>query len=96
MPAGAPVGNQNGKNGTAFRDAVRWALANYARGDVKRGTALKAIATKAVEQAIEGDKEARREIADRIDGKPAQQIIASGPNGGAINVTLSGPDGGLL
>ena len=57
---------------------------------------MRAIAEKLMDMAEEGDMAAIREMGDRVDGKPAQQIIASGPNGGAINVTLSGPDGGLL
>ena len=37
-------------------------------------TKLRAIADKVVELAIEGDVRAIREVADRLDGKPTQQI----------------------
>jgi hypothetical protein len=35
---------------------------------------LRAIARKLLERALEGDLQAIREIADRLDGKPAQAI----------------------
>lgn len=35
---------------------------------------LRAVAEKLVEKAVEGDIQAIREIADRLDGKPSQQL----------------------
>ena len=36
---------------------------------------LRAVADKLVELAIDGDMQAIKEIADRLDGKPAQAIV---------------------
>lgn len=52
------------------RDALKMVLLE-AGEDMK---ALRAIWSKAVEQALEGDKDARKEIFDRLDGKPATII----------------------
>ena len=73
----APKHNKNAENGRKFADAIRWALAHFKNNEVKQGEALKHICIKAVEQAINGDKEARAEIANRLDGKPGQAIEAT-------------------
>lgn len=52
-----------------FRDALRIELA--ARGEDSKS--LRAIASKIIDAAEEGDLHAAREIADRLDGKPAQE-----------------------
>ena len=70
----APRGNRNAASGTAWRDAVKHVLDDYECVGIARGQALRAIARKCVEQAIEGDKDARAEIANRLDGKPNQSV----------------------
>jgi hypothetical protein len=74
--AGPPKGNQNAAKAKDWESALRYALANYASKELKvqRGHALKKIAAAVVEKAISGDKDAWREIGDRLDGKPAQVI----------------------
>jgi hypothetical protein len=62
---GRPIGSSNREK--PFNDALRIAL----RGDPLR---LRRIAEKLAEKAEEGDLAAIREIADRLDGKPAQVI----------------------
>jgi hypothetical protein len=62
---GRPVGSVNREK--PFNDALRIAL----RSDPLR---LRRIADKLAEKAEEGDLAAIREIADRLDGKPAQVI----------------------
>ena len=57
-----------------FRDALRMELA-AAGADQK---ALRAIARKLIAQAESGDMQAVKEIADRMDGKPAQSVEMSG------------------
>lgn len=74
----APKGNKNAAKGREWADAIRWALGKYESSAVDRGQALRKIAERCIEQALEGDKDARREIGDRLDGKPAQAVELSG------------------
>jgi hypothetical protein len=62
---GRPIGSSNREK--PFNDALRIAL----RGDPLR---LRRIAEKLAMLAEEGDLAAIRELADRLDGKPAQVI----------------------
>jgi hypothetical protein len=62
---GRPIGSSNREK--PFNDALRIAL----RGDPLR---LRRIAEKLAILAEEGDLAAIRELADRLDGKPAQVI----------------------
>jgi len=84
--AGAPKGNKNGAKGKAWADALRIELATFEdkTAGIKRGHALRAIARGVVKDAIEGDHDARKEIGDRLDGKPAQAITGAG--GGDVEV----------
>jgi cephalosporin-C deacetylase-like acetyl esterase len=67
----AALGSKNRAKGKQWQDALQYALATYeVAGEVERGQALKAIARKVVDNAIKGDKDAIREVADRLDGKP--------------------------
>lgn len=77
----APEGNNNAGKGKEWKDALRYALANYEDNQVQRGTALKAIAKKIVIKALEGEYPAIQEIGNRIDGKPVQAIEGTGDNG---------------
>jgi len=71
--AGAPKGNNNAGKGKMWRDALHRALARAADGRSKTVEAgLDKVANTVVQQAMEGDKDAWREIADRTDGKPTQ------------------------
>ena len=72
---GAPLDNKNATKGKPWRDAIQWALENYEKeGVVKRNMALRAIATKLVEQALDGKLDSQKELGDRIEGKPKQSI----------------------
>jgi hypothetical protein len=62
---GRPIGSVNRQK--PFNDALLLTL----RGNP---LALRRIAAKLVERAEEGDLAAIREIADRVDGKPAQVL----------------------
>ncbi len=62
---GRPIGSMNRQK--PFNDALLMTL----RGNP---LALRRIAAKLVERAEEGDLAAIRDIADRLDGKPAQVI----------------------
>lgn len=78
-----------GRSGTnkgqekAFSEAVR--MACYAEDRKK----LRAIANKLVECAENGESWAVQQVADRLDGKPAQAVEHSGPDGGAMEFESS-------
>lgn len=84
----APVGNQNAVRAKKWRESIMRALARKS-GSVDAG--LDAAADKLVTLAIDdGDKWALEEIGDRVDGKPAQSVIASGDEeGGPIRLSLN-------
>lgn len=87
MSAGAPIGNQNAAKGKAYEGAIKRALARKA-GSVEEG--LNLIAMQLVNDAIEAEdaatrEKARKEIGDRIDGKPKQQLDVAGDLGVAVN-----------
>jgi hypothetical protein len=74
MPKGAPTGNTNAANAKRWKNAIEYALEKYSSSKVKQGQALRAIAHKLVENAIDGDKDAWMEIGNRLDGKVSQPI----------------------
>lgn len=76
--AGAPIGNQNSAKGKRWKSVIE-----------KRLEALQAmekIADSLITEAMTGNIQAIKEIGDRIDGKPAQSIEATGLDGGAIRL----------
>ena len=77
MAGGAPKGNKNAAKGREWYEALRYALASFETDVIARGTALKAIAKKCVEQALDGNRDAITEIGNRLDGKPSQIIDAT-------------------
>ena len=70
--AGAPKGNGNARKAREWTDQIRYVLENYQNSSIKRGMALRGIAEKLVERALEGDHSAMTEIANRLDGKPTE------------------------
>lgn len=77
---GAQVGNKNAAKAKAWEGALRAALAQFENEEAKiaPGQALRRIAEVVVMKAIGGDKDAIKEIGDRLDGKPAQSVALSG------------------
>jgi hypothetical protein len=77
---GAPKGNRNGAKAAEWTAALKWNLENIEvpeRG-IARGMALREIAAGVVRKALEGDPAAWQEIANRLDGKPAQAVQVTG------------------
>jgi hypothetical protein len=68
---GAPVGNKNNAKGKQWESAIKRALAR-AHGTVDQG--LDRVADKLVAAAVEGDRDARTEIGNRMDGKPSEYV----------------------
>lgn len=95
MKSGAQLGNKNAAKGKDWTDAIRLALKTYSADKIKRGHALRKIAEKLVEKAVDGDKDAWQEIGNRLDGKPVQAIEGTG-EGGALTVIVKGEDAAVL
>jgi len=81
MAGGGQIGNNNATKNQPWRDAMNWALKNHSSNSgkevskVEESTALRDIATKCIDNALLGDKDARKEIGDRLDGRPSQAIV---------------------
>lgn len=71
---GGQPGNKNNSKGKSWTDALRRQLAQYTDDKIAMGEALNEIAKTCVMQAIAGCKDARAEIANRIEGKITERI----------------------
>ena len=77
----APAGNQNArKENRLWAETIKRAVA---QNDAVK---LRAAADKLVELAVAGDVSALRELGDRLDGKPKQQIEATGADDGPLRI----------
>lgn len=82
---GAPVGNTNRADNKRWRMALDAALEK--RGKDK-AEALADLAAKLLDKASEGDISALKEIGDRFDGKPTQQVNLADADGDKLQVSL--------
>ena len=80
---GAPLGSSNGAKSRIVEQALIRAIKqrDFEAGD---GITLRKIAESLIDRAIAGDLMAFKELADRLDGKPKQQLEHSGTDGGAL------------
>jgi hypothetical protein len=72
--AGRPKGSRNRQSCKPFRDALRMEV--FGAGDDRK--ALREIAQGLIRKARNGEVAAIREVADRLDGRPAQAVEMSG------------------
>lgn len=86
--AAAP-GNQYAAKDKLWRAAIMRALERRSRSD--QVTALDELADKFLSACDQGDLSAFKELGDRIDGKPKQQIEATGEGGGPIVIGWQKP-----
>lgn len=76
----APKGNKFASHDKPWTNALTRVLAQLEVKDetgktkIKAGEALRQIAEVTVMRALGGDKDARKEIADRLDGKPTEFV----------------------
>ena len=84
----APEGNKNYIKGKRWQKALEKALARIGEGDIDIGLAK--IADTVITAAAAGDKDAWKDIADRLDGKPAQAITNA--DGGNFIISFQPPD----
>ena len=79
-----PRGQQRDK---IYREALRLELADMSEGvDLKK---LRQIARAHIEKAAAGDMQAIKELADRLDGRPAQILKHSGPDSEPITKVVN-------
>jgi len=71
--AGAPVGNQNASRGKRFASVLEKRIAEL--------RAMDGIVDALITKALDGDMSAIKEVADRLDGKPRQQVDLGGQDG---------------
>lgn len=87
MPVGGQPGNKNAVKGKRYEGALWHELcAMDIESGAESGATLRKIARTQIISAIGGDIPAAKEIADRLDGKPAQAI--TGADGGALQVVI--------
>lgn len=78
-------GNPGGKPKVKpFADALRMEIA--AAGE--DGKALRVVAAKLLEKAAEGDMQAIKELADRVDGKVAQAMIGGDEDDAPLQIII--------
>lgn len=93
---GAPLGNQNAVKAKRWQQAIDRALERRSKAegiqalDELADKYLKTIEALADKPSIQGFADLR----DTLDGKPAQALV--GPDGGPLQVVLSGGDAGVL
>lgn len=71
----APVGNKNAAKAKVWSAAIQRALDKRVS---ERRAALDELAEKLIDMALGGDMAAFREIGDRLEGKPVQQVEIDG------------------
>lgn len=81
---GAPKGNRHAAKDRIWRRALNEELKKYEAEGIKPGEALNAIAKLCVSDALASDPDvraaARIEIANRLDGKPTEHVVAEFTN----------------
>ncbi len=98
---GAPLGNKNAVKNRPWRLAIDRALEKKSR--VEQIEVLDEIAEKVIETARRGPSyekgdpwlSAVCELADRLDGKPAQQVNLAGHDGEGLVVKIDATDANL-
>lgn len=84
--AGAPPGNQNAAKAKIWHAAVMRALRKRSKTDQLE--ALDELAEQFLDAVAKGDLVAFKELGDRLDGKPKQQIEATGKDDGPLEITV--------
>ena len=82
---GAPIGNTNATKNRPWAEAINRVLL------AEDGKKMRALAEKIVDVALSGDVQALKEIGDRSDGKPSQELQHSGD----MIVQITQSDAGL-
>jgi hypothetical protein len=81
--SGNPGGRPKEK---AFADALRLAVNAEVEIEGEKKKKLRVIAERLVAEAMAGEGWAVQQVADRLDGKPAQAVIGGDPDDPAISL----------
>lgn len=81
----APIGNQNAVKAKRWEQAITRALAKRSKGDAIK--ALDKLAEQFLDEVEKAGINGFKELADRLDGKPAQAI--TGADGGPVQIEAS-------
>jgi len=71
----APIGNQNAAKSRLFEQTLKRAIAQ------DDGARLRKAAEQVLDKAAQGEPWAIGMLADRLDGRPSQQIVGAGEEG---------------
>ncbi len=85
----APLGNKNGANGTRWARAIERALAHKYK-TVDGG--LLEMAKVIVEAAAAGERDALKEIGERMDGKAPQALQLTGDKEAPVCINVTAQD----
>jgi hypothetical protein len=80
----APKNPGNRWSDKAWREAIRVSVNEEDANGIKK---IRRLADQLVALALDGDVGALKEVGDRLDGRPAQALEHSGPDGEALVVT---------
>lgn len=84
----APKKPAGAKSDKIWRDAIMRAVKRRLAGEGEP-QALEKLADKLVDEGLNGDISAIREIGDRLDGKPSQQVNVNGDDdGGPVRMII--------
>jgi hypothetical protein len=89
--AGAPFGNKNGAKQRLIEQAL---IREIKQRDLKDGDGetLRKIAAAQIDRALAGEPLGFDRVADRLDGKPAQQVMLQGDAENPLVLKFESPD----
>ncbi len=82
----APQGNQNAIKKKPWTDAIRRAIARHDMNKEENAQFLNVLANQLINDCLEGDKLAREELVNRLEGKVAQQNILTGDSDNPVAI----------
>ena len=68
---GAPPGNRNAASARPWKTAIEFVIKRHKKGGRE---ILQELAAQLVDEALAGDRDSRRELFDRIDGRPIAAV----------------------
>lgn len=85
----APIGNSNASKSKPWGDAIRRAIARHDADKLEDLQFLNKLADQLLTDCLNGEKDARDELTNRLDGKVAQAINVGGSDGGDIKAHVT-------